>query len=418
MGPPGTGKTLLARAVAGEAAVPFFSISGSEFVEMFVGVGAARVRDLFEQAKRNAPCIVFVDEIDAVGRHRGAGLGGGHDEREQTLNQILVEIDGFDTNTNVIVMAATNRPDILDPALLRPGRFDRRVTLDLPDIAGRQAILVVHTKGKPIDDDVNLEVVAKETPGFSGADLNNLVNEAAILAARRGNTTITFDEFGESIDRVLMGPERRSRVISHREKEITAYHEAGHALVGHLLPNADKVQKVSIISRGTAAGYTKSIPSEDRHIYSKAQFKDLLSTSLGGRVAEEMIFNELTTGASNDLETATHIARDMVTRYGMSEKLGPRTFGKREELVFLGRDISEQRDYSDRVADEIDQEVHDIIMGAHSAAREVLDSHKAKLVQLARQLMTHETIEGDELTELLESEAPPLEAEPAPTPAN
>ena len=418
MGPPGTGKTLLARAVAGEAAVPFFSISGSEFVEMFVGVGAARVRDLFEQAKRNAPCIVFVDEIDAVGRHRGAGLGGGHDEREQTLNQILVEIDGFDTNTNVIVMAATNRPDILDPALLRPGRFDRRVTLDLPDIAGRQAILVVHTKGKPIDDDVNLEVVAKETPGFSGADLNNLVNEAAILAARRGNTTITFDEFGESIDRVLMGPERRSRVISHREKEITAYHEAGHALVGHLLPNADKVQKVSIISRGTAAGYTKSIPSEDRHIYSKAQFKDLLSTSLGGRVAEEMIFNELTTGASNDLETATHIARDMVTRYGMSEKLGPRTFGKREELVFLGRDISEQRDYSDRVADEIDQEVHDIIMEAHSTAREVLDSHKAKLVQLARQLMTHETIEGDELTELLESEAPPLEAEPAPTPAN
>ena len=418
MGPPGTGKTLLARAVAGEAAVPFFSISGSEFVEMFVGVGAARVRDLFEQAKRNAPCIVFVDEIDAVGRHRGAGLGGGHDEREQTLNQILVEIDGFDTNTNVIVMAATNRPDILDPALLRPGRFDRRVTLDLPDIAGRQAILVVHTKGKPIDDDVNLEVVAKETPGFSGADLNNLVNEAAILAARRGNTTITFDEFGESIDRVLMGPERRSRVISHREKEITAYHEAGHALVGHLLPNADKVQKVSIISRGTAAGYTKSIPSEDRHIYSKAQFKDLLSTSLGGRVAEEMIFNELTTGASNDLETATHIARDMVTRYGMSEKLGPRTFGKREELVFLGRDISEQRDYSDRVADEIDQEVHDIIMEAHSTAREVLDSHKAKLVQLARHLMTHETIEGDELTELLESEAPPLEAEPAPTPAN
>ena len=418
MGPPGTGKTLLARAVAGEAAVPFFSISGSEFVEMFVGVGAARVRDLFEQAKRNAPCIVFVDEIDAVGRHRGAGLGGGHDEREQTLNQILVEIDGFDTNTNVIVMAATNRPDILDPALLRPGRFDRRVTLDLPDIAGRQAILNVHVKGKPIDNDVNLEVVAKETPGFSGADLNNLVNEAAILAARRGKRTITFDEFGESIDRVLMGPERRSRVISHREKEITAYHEAGHALVGHTLPNADKVQKVSIISRGMAAGYTKSLPSEDRHIYSQAQFKDLLATSLGGRVAEEMIFNELTTGASNDLETATHIARSMVTRYGMSEKLGPRTFGKREELVFLGREISEQRDYSDRIADEIDGEVHDIILEAHSTAREVLDSHKAKLVQLARHLITHETIEGDELTNLLESAAPPLEAEPAPTPAN
>jgi len=418
MGPPGTGKTLLARAVAGEAGVPFFSISGSEFVEMFVGVGAARVRDLFEQAKRNAPCIVFVDEIDAVGRHRGAGLGGGHDEREQTLNQILVEIDGFDTNTNVIVMAATNRPDILDPALLRPGRFDRRVTLDLPDIAGRQAILNVHVKGKPIDNDVNLEVVAKETPGFSGADLNNLVNEAAILAARRGKRTITFDEFGESIDRVLMGPERRSRVISHREKEITAYHEAGHALVGHTLPNADKVQKVSIIARGMAAGYTKSLPSEDRHIYSQAQFKDLLATSLGGRTAEEMIFNELTTGASNDLETATHIARSMVTRYGMSEKLGPRTFGKREELVFLGREISEQRDYSDRIADEIDLEVHDIIQEAHSTAREVLDSHKAKLVQLARHLITHETIEGDELTNLLESAAPPLEAEPAPTPAN
>jgi cell division protease FtsH len=329
-----------------------------------------------------------------------------------------VEIDGFDTNTNVIVMAATNRPDILDPALLRPGRFDRRVTLDLPDIAGRQAILNVHVKGKPIDNDVNLEVVAKETPGFSGADLNNLVNEAAILAARRGKRTITFDEFGESIDRVLMGPERRSRVISHREKEITAYHEAGHALVGHTLPNADKVQKVSIIARGMAAGYTKSLPSEDRHIYSQAQFKDLLATSLGGRVAEEMIFNELTTGASNDLETATHIARSMVTRYGMSEKLGPRTFGKREELVFLGREISEQRDYSDRIADEIDGEVHDIILEAHSTAREVLNSHKAKLVQLARHLITHETIEGDELTNLLESAAPPLEAEPAPTPAN
>jgi len=404
--------------VAGEAGVPFFSISGSEFVEMFVGVGAARVRDLFDQAKRNAPCIIFVDEIDAVGRHRGAGLGGGHDEREQTLNQILVEIDGFDTNTNVIVMAATNRPDILDPALLRPGRFDRRVVLDLPDIAGRTAILNVHVKGKPIDSDVNLEVVAKETPGFSGADLANLVNEAAILAARRSKKTVTFDEFGEAVDRVILGPERRSRIISHREKEITAYHEAGHALTGHLLPHADPVQKVSIVARGMAGGYTRSVPPEDRHLLTKAQFKDILATSLGGRVAEEMIFKDVTTGAGDDLEKATRLARNMVTRYGMSEKLGPRTFGEREELVFLGRQISEQRDYSDHVAEQIDQEVHDIIEEAHATAREILETHKAKLVQLARHLITNETIEGNGLMKLLESEAPPLEAEAAPAPAS
>ena len=418
VGPPGTGKTLMSRAVAGEAGVPFFSISGSEFVEMFVGVGASRVRDLFDQAKRNAPSIVFVDEIDAVGRHRGAGLGGGHDEREQTLNQILVEMDGFDSSVNVIVLAATNRPDILDPALLRPGRFDRRVVLDLPDIAGRLKVLQVHTKGKPVDTDVNLEVVAKETPGFSGADLSNLVNEAAILAARRSKKTITFDEFGEAIDRVIAGPERKSRIINHREKEITAYHEGGHALVGHLLPHADPVLKVSIVSRGQMGGYTRFVPPEDRYLTTRAQFKDMLATALGGRVAEELTFKEITTGASNDLEHATRLARNMVTRYGMSDKLGPRTFGKREELVFLGKEISEQRDYGDRVAEEIDQEVHAIIEEAHTAAIELLTAHKAKLVQLARHLISHETIEGAVLQKLLESEAPPLEAEVEPTPAD
>ena len=418
VGPPGTGKTLMSRAVAGEAGVPFFSISGSEFVEMFVGVGASRVRDLFDQAKRNAPAIVFVDEIDAVGRHRGAGLGGGHDEREQTLNQILVEMDGFDSSVNVIVLAATNRPDILDPALLRPGRFDRRVVLDLPDIAGRLKVLQVHSKGKPVDSDVNMEVVAKETVGFSGADLANLVNEAAILAARRSKKTITFDEFGEAIDRVIAGPERKSRIINHREKEITAYHEGGHALVGHLLPHADPVHKVSIVARGQMGGYTRFVPPEDRYLMTRAQFKDMLATALGGRVAEELMFNEITTGASNDLEHATHLARNMVTRYGMSDKLGPRTFGKREELVFLGREISEQRDYGDRVAEEIDQEVHAIIQAAHTAATKLLTAHKAKLVQLARHLISHETIEGDTLQKLLESESPPLEAEVEPTPAD
>ena len=411
VGPPGTGKTLLAKAVAGEAGVPFFSISGSEFVEMFVGVGAARVRDLFDQAKKNSPAIVFVDEIDAVGRHRGAGLGGGHDEREQTLNQILVEIDGFDSTSNVIVIAATNRPDILDPALLRPGRFDRRVTLDLPDIAGRQAILKVHSQGKPIDNNVNLEVVAKETPGFSGADLANLVNEAAILTARRKKTSITFDEFGESIDRVLLGPERKSRIISHLEREITAYHEAGHTIVGHLLPDCDPVQKVSIVSRGMAGGYTKSIPAEDRHMYSLDQFKSMMAMAMGGRVAEQIIFEKITTGASNDLENATRMARNMVVRYGMSENLGPRTFGEREEMVFLGRQISEQRDYSDNIAQQIDEEVKSLVTEAYDLAHSMISKNRAKLVQLARHLLTHETVEGEELITLLDSEAPPIESE-------
>ena len=343
VGPPGTGKTLLSRAVAGEAGVPFFSISGSEFVEMFVGVGASRVRDLFDQAKRNSPAIVFVDEIDAVGRHRGAGLGGGHDEREQTLNQILVEMDGFDTSTNVIVIAATNRPDILDPALLRPGRFDRRVVLDSPDINGRVAILSVHVQGKPLDDDVNLEGLARQTPGFSGADLANLVNEAAILAARRDKQLISQFELLESVDRVTMGPERRTRVISQHEKEIVAYHEGGHALVGHLLEHGDPVQKISIVSRGMAAGYTKSMPEEDRMFYSRPQLMDRIAMALGGRAAEEVTFKQVTTGASNDLEQVTQLARAMVTRYGMSDSLLPRTFGKREDMVFLGREISEQR---------------------------------------------------------------------------
>ena len=405
-GPPGTGKTLLARAVAGEAEVPFFSISGSEFVEMFVGVGASRVRDLFDQAKRNAPCIIFVDEIDAVGRHRGAGLGGGHDEREQTLNQILVEMDGFDTGTNVIVVAATNRPDILDPALLRPGRFDRRVVLDLPDVVGREAILNVHSKGKPLDANADLTVIARQTPGFSGADLANLVNEAAILAARNGKKTIGTPEFAESIDRLVAGPERKSRVFSDHEKEVTAYHEAGHALVARMLEHADPVHKISIVARGGMGGYTRLLPDEDRHLWSKQQFKDMLAVSMGGRVAEEIIFIDVTTGASNDLATATNIARQMVTRYGMSEKLGPRTFGKREELVFLGREISEQRDYSDRIAEDIDTEVHQLVDDAYTLARNTLLEHNDKLHQIAQYLIEHETVEGDELDELFDSVAP------------
>ncbi|MFC1977015.1 ATP-dependent zinc metalloprotease FtsH, partial [Chloroflexota bacterium] len=357
IGPPGTGKTLLARAVAGEAGVPFFSISGSEFVEMFVGVGASRVRDLFDQAKRNTPCIVFVDEIDAVGRQRGAGLGGSHDEREQTLNQILTEMDGFDTNTGVIVLAATNRPDILDPALLRPGRFDRRVILDRPDINGRSAILKVHSKDKPMDKLVNLDVLAKQTVGFSGADLANLINEAAILAARRGKKAIEMEEFEESIDRVMAGPERKSRRISPREKEITAYHEVGHAIVAKILPNADPPHKISIVARGMALGYTKTL-AEDRYLLTRSQFKDMIATLLGGHTAEELIFNEMSTGCQDDIQRATKLARKMVTDYGMSDKLGPRAFGQKEELVFLGREISEQRDYSDKVAEQIDEEVH------------------------------------------------------------
>ena len=423
VGPPGTGKTLLGRAVAGEAGVPFFSISGSEFVEMFVGVGASRVRDLFDQAKRNSPCIVFIDEIDAVGRHRGAGLGGGHDEREQTLNQILVEMDGFDTGVNVIVLAATNRPDILDPALLRPGRFDRRVVLDAPDIQGRNAILDVHAKGKPLAQDVDLGTVAQQTPGFSGADLANLINEAAILAARHSRKDIGPTEFAEAIDRVIAGPERKSRIISAKEKKITAYHEAGHGLVARLLPNADPVHKISIIARGGMGGYTRLLPTEDRYLMSKGQFEDMIATALGGRVAEEVTFGESTTGASNDLEHATSLARNMVTRYGMSDSLGPRTFGKKEELVFLGREISEQRDYSDKIAEAIDNEVHSLIQDAYNKATDLLTTHKAKLAQISTYLMTNETVEGTALETLFDSEAPEItdsgleSATPAPLPS-
>ena len=415
IGPPGTGKTLLARAIAGEAGVPFFSISGSEFVEMFVGVGASRVRDLFDQAKRSTPCIVFVDEIDAVGRQRGAGLGGSHDEREQTLNQILTEMDGFDTNTSVIVLAATNRPDILDPALLRPGRFDRRVILDRPDIIGRTAILQVHAKGKAVDKSVDLEVLAKQTVGFSGADLANLMNEAAILAARRGKKTIAMNDFEESIDRVMAGPERKSRKISPKEKEITAYHEAGHVLVAKILPNADPIHKVSIVARGMSLGHTRQLPIEDRYLMTRAQFKDMLAMLLGGHTAEELIFHETTTGAQDDIERVTKMARAMVTTFGMSEKLGPRTFGHREEMVFLGREISEQRDYSDKIAEEIDDEVYDIIQQAHKEARRILTKNKSRLVLIAERLVTKETLEGEELEALFKETTPKSKAEVATT---
>jgi cell division protease FtsH len=403
VGPPGTGKTLLARAVAGEADVPFFSISGSEFVEMFVGVGASRVRDLFEQAKHNTPCIVFIDEIDAVGRQRGSGLGGSHDEREQTLNQILVEMDGFDTNTNVIVIAATNRPDILDPALLRPGRFDRRVVLDRPDIIGRTAILKVHSKGKPLDSDVDLEVLAKGTVGFSGADLANMVNEAAILAARRNKKSVGMAEMEESIDRVLAGPERKSRKISPREKEVIAYHEAGHALVAKMLPNADPVHKISIVARGMALGYTKQMPTEDRYLTTRSDLKDTLAVMLGGHAAEELIFNERSTGPHNDIQRVTDCARSMVTDYGMSDKLGTRTFGNKQEMVFLGREISEQKDYSERTALEIDREINKLIEGAYATAKTILSENKERLVELAQKLIEKETLEGNELEAVFES---------------
>jgi cell division protease FtsH len=385
---------LLARAVAGEAGVPFFSISGSEFVEMFVGVGASRVRDLFDQAKRNAPCIVFVDEIDAVGRQRGAGLGGSHDEREQTLNQILVEMDGFDTNTNVIVIAATNRPDVLDPALLRPGRFDRQVVLDNPDIRGRNQVLEVHARGKPFEKSVNLQTLAKQTPGFSGADLANLLNEAAILAARRNKKAIGMIELEEAIDRVISGPERKSRIISEKEKAITAYHEVGHALVARMLPNLDPLHKITIVARGLAGGYTRLLPTEDRYLYSKSQFEETLAFSLGGHAAEQLIFGDVTTGASNDIERATGLAREMVTRYGMSEKIGPLALGKKDELVFLGREIGEQRNYSEAVAQEIDNEVRNLINRAYNVAREILIKHKDKLVTVSERLIIEETIEG------------------------
>jgi cell division protease FtsH len=401
VGAPGTGKTLLARAVAGEAGVPFFSISGSEFVEMFVGVGASRVRDLFDQAKRSSPCIVFVDEIDAVGRHRGAGLGGSHDEREQTLNQILVEMDGFDTDTKVIVVAATNRPDILDPALLRPGRFDRRVVLDRPDMNGRKEILEVHVRGKPLAQEVDLMELARQTPGFSGADIENLVNEAAILAARRNKKAITMDELKEAVERVIAGPERKSRIISAEEKNIIAHHEAGHALAIRHLPKADPATKVSIVSRGMALGYTMNLPEDDRYLQARSKFEDEIAGALAGRAAEELVFGEITTGASSDLEKATKIARAMVTQYGMSELLGPRTFGQKEELIFLGREITEQRDYSEDVARQIDAEVKRIIDTAYGRAMSILKEHRDKLDQLAKRLIEVETLEGQELAALL-----------------
>ncbi|MDO8626505.1 MAG: ATP-dependent zinc metalloprotease FtsH [Candidatus Magasanikbacteria bacterium] len=395
MGAPGTGKTLLAKAVAGEASVPFFHMSGSEFVEMFVGVGASRVRDLFSKAKKAAPAIVFIDEIDAVGRRRGAGLGGGHDEREQTLNQILVEMDGFDPNSGVIVMAATNRPDVLDPALLRPGRFDRRVIIDMPDIKDREENLQIHAKGKPLASDVNIRIIAERTPGFSGADLANLMNEAAILAVRRSRKDITMDEILNSVEKVMLGPERKSRVITDRDKNMTAYHEAGHAIVGFILPNSDPVRKVSIISRGAAGGYTLKMPSEDKHYHTLAQFKDEIAMAMGGYVAEKMIFGEanVSTGPSSDLKSATKIARDMVTRYGMSALLGPRTFGDHEELVFLGGRTQEDRDYSEKTAVEIDAEMRALVEEGQERAKQVISSHKDKLEAMVKVLLIKETME-------------------------
>ncbi len=404
VGPPGTGKTLMARAVAGEAEVPFFSISGSEFVEMFVGVGASRVRDLFDKAKKHSPCIIFVDEIDAVGRHRGAGLGGGHDEREQTLNQILVEMDGFDTSTNIIVIAATNRPDILDPALLRPGRFDRRVVLDNPDIKGRSAILEVHSQGKPLEKNVKLESIAKQTPGFSGADLANLVNEAAILSARRKLKKININTLLESIDRVIAGPARNSRIITEKERVLTAFHEAGHALVANYIPSADPVHKVSIISRGQMGGYTRYLPDEDRYLQTADQFEAMIATAMGGRVAEKIQFGEITTGASNDIETATRVANQMVTKYGMSEKLGLRSFGKTQEAVFLGKEVNEQRDYSSKTQEIIDKEIDKLLEKGKQSAESILLKHKKQLELLANFLLENETIDGEEMVKLLKGE--------------
>jgi len=400
VGQPGTGKTLMAKAVSGEAGVPFFSISGSEFVEMFVGVGASRVRDLFEQAKRHSPCIVFVDEIDAVGRQRGAGLGGSHDEREQTLNQILVEMDGFDTDTNIIIIAATNRPDILDPALMRPGRFDRRVVLDRPDVRGREEILKVHTRGKPIDPDVDLSVIARATPGFVGADLENLVNEGAILSARRGKKSIQQPELQEAIERIVAGPERKSRLISENEKLIVAYHEAGHAILAHVLPNTDPVYKITIVPRGMAYGYMWAIPDEDREMISRNKLLDDMTMALGGRAAEELIFDDITAGASNDMEKVTQMARNMVMRMGMSEKLGTRVYGQKQELVFLGREISEQRDYSESIAEVIDDEVLSLVNGAFQRARKILTKYDDKLEAVAQKLIEIETLSREEFEKI------------------
>jgi cell division protease FtsH len=417
-GPPGTGKTLLARAVAGEAGVPFFSISGSDFVEMFVGVGASRVRDLFEQAKQAAPCIVFMDEIDAVGRHRGAGLGGGHDEREQTLNQLLVEMDGFELKDNIILIAATNRPDILDPALLRPGRFDRQIVVDRPDRNGRLKILEVHTKGKPIAPEIDLDTLAAGTPGFTGADLANLVNEAALLAARRGKKTIEMVELEEGIMRVIAGPEKRTRLLSEHERKVTAYHEMGHALVGHHLPNCDPVHKISVISRGQALGYTISLPREDRFLQTRSALMDQMAMTLGGRAAEEIVFHEITTGAANDLEKVTHTAKQMIMRFGMSEKLGPRTLGRNHDMPFLGRELSAEPDYSDEIAREIDDEIRRIVEEAHERARKVLSDHIEELHQISQILIERETIDKDQFERLLAGE--PEEsvfAEPEPPPS-
>ncbi|GAP11210.1 ATP-dependent metalloprotease FtsH [Bellilinea caldifistulae] len=413
VGPPGTGKTLLAKAVSGEAGVPFFSISGSEFVEMFVGVGASRVRDLFDQAKRHSPCIVFVDEIDAVGRQRGAGLGGSHDEREQTLNQMLVEMDGFDTDTNIIIMAATNRPDILDPALLRPGRFDRRVVLDRPDVRGREAILKVHVKGKPLEPNVDLSVLARATPGFVGADLENLVNEAAILAARRNKKSISQAEFEEAIERVIAGPERKSRLISDEEKRIIAYHEAGHAVVMNALPDHDPVQKVTIIARGMAGGYTIALPTEDRTIIPRKKLIAQMVGLLGGRAAEEIVFDDITSGAGNDIERVTQIARTMVTRLGMSREMGPMVYGQKEELIFLGREISEQRDYSEAVAEQIDAEVRRLVNEAYQQARQILIEYRDKLDAVAQRLLEVETISREEFERIFPPPVPKRSGVPA-----
>jgi cell division protease FtsH len=430
-GPPGTGKTLLARAVAGEAGVPFFSISGSDFVEMFVGVGASRVRDLFEQAKQNSPCIIFMDEIDAVGRHRGAGMGGGHDEREQTLNQLLVEMDGFEMKDNIILIAATNRPDILDPALLRPGRFDRQIVVDRPDRRGRKKILEVHTRGKPLSKDIELDVLAGQTPGFTGADLANLINEAALLTARSSKREISMDELEEGIMRVIAGPEKKTRVMSEKERLVTAYHELGHAIVGHVLDNTDPVHKISIISRGQALGYTISLPTEDKFLTTRAELTDTMAMTLGGRAAEEIIFSEITTGASNDLEKVTETAKQMVMRYGMSERLGPRVFGHDRSQPFLGREFSAEPDYSDEIAREIDDEIRRVVEEAHQTAKDILTEHREALDRISKMLLERETIDAEEFEQLLAGkpadevfgdeeegeEAPEMPPEPAEKPA-
>jgi cell division protease FtsH len=405
VGPAGTGKTLLAKAVSGEAGVPFFNVSGSEFVEMFVGVGASRVRSLFQKAKKNAPCIVFIDELDAIGRQRGAGLGGSHDEREQTLNQILVEMDGFETNAGVVVLAATNRPDVLDAALLRPGRFDRRVVVDLPDLSDRVEILKVHAQNKPLNKDVDLHRVAERTPGFSGADLANLLNEAAILTAKRNKKKIAAEEILESIEKVMLGPERKSRVLNEKEKKITAYHEAGHALLTHKLPNADPVHKVSIIARGSAGGYTLKVPGEDKHMQTRSFFIDELSVLLAGHAAEKTVFGEVTTGATSDLKRATEIARSLVTEFGMSEKLPPRTFGDKEELIFLGREISEQRDYSEKTAQAIDSEVDKLIVNAYDKSCDIIKEERIMLDKIAQALLEKETLEKEEFEEIVGKKA-------------